>query len=614
VPGLVGIVARDGTPVDAARFDAARRRMLRHGRMVSDDVTALDGTVRMAHVRLANGCTTAWDGGARPTAVFHGVLYNEAVLRRSLGVGIPTEPVGALITAMYEREGVGFVERLEGEYCVALIDPIRRALVLCTDPIGNYPLYWHTAPDGLVFGSNLAALLKARPELNKLDLPAVADYLTIGAVLEEKTLVRGIHALDPGTVLTYDLNHGDISFNRYLDIANFFDDGPRDKGTYLRAVEEAFERAVGHALNDTRPVGLSLSGGLDSRAILAAANGRARQLRTFTLGVAGCADEVIAEQLARIAGTAHRYFELDDRYLRDFLPNMAEMVSATDGQYLSHGLTEMLALRFVEETGVGVLLRGHGGELAKAHLAWPLQTDEKAYAAASVDDFLPDLSARANYITRGLALHRLLTPAAAREAGQGALASFRRVLDGTRLSPAQACSYLYLRELHRRFTVPSLELFRTRVDVRLPFVEVAFLRTLLAGPSRWRDSTEIHQRITGNLPALLTVRNSNTGAPANAGPTAERVFDKVNSALKRLNIRGYRHYHNFDEWMRRTLFESVEAELLGPSARVRGLVTDRTVRALIEETRTGAVDRSYLLQVLLILELWMRENQMEVAA
>jgi hypothetical protein len=212
-------------------------------------------------------------------------------------------------------------------------------------------------------------------------------------------------------------------------------------------------------------------------------------------------------------------------------------------------------------------------------------------------------------------LSQFLTPQTAARAGRGAADSFAAVLEGTGLQPAEACSYLYLRELHRRFTVASLELFRTRVEVRLPFVDPAFLRVLLAAPPEWRDSTEIHRFLTSTGSAsLLKVRNSNTGARAGAGPREEFVMDKLNTILKRLNVYGFRHYHDFDEWMRRMLLETVQAELLSPGARVLELVSRTALETLLHETREGKANRSYLLQVLLILELWLRENDARVAA
>jgi asparagine synthase (glutamine-hydrolysing) len=313
--------------------------------------------------------------------------------------------------------------------------------------------------------------------------------------------------------------------------------------------------------------------------------------------------------MAKIAGTTHTFFTLDDKYLRDFLPNMAEMVSITDGSYLSHGLTEMLAIRFLPETGIKLLLRGHGGELAKAHLAWPLHTDANVYKMTSVQELVPYLAGRANYVTPNLTFKSLFSTEAASAAGGGSVESFGRLLSQTQLSPPECCSFLYLRELHRRFTVPSLELFRTCAEVRLPFTDVDFLAALLGAPAEWRDSTEIHKRLTASgLPALNKVRNSNTGAPANAGAQFEFIADKANTILKRLNISGWRHYHNFDAWMRKMLLEAVESELLAPNARVQAFVPAATLRKLMQETREGLVDRGYLLQVLLILELWQREN------
>jgi asparagine synthase (glutamine-hydrolysing) len=237
------------------------------------------------------------------------------------------------------------------------------------------------------------------------------------------------------------------------------------------------------------------------------------------------------------------------------------------------------------------------------------------YALRTTQSLVSYLSTRANYVTAGLPLGTFLTPEAARQAGTGAGGSYAALLEKTPLSPAAACSYLYLRELNRRFTVPSLELFRTQVEVRLPYLNSTFLKVLLAAPPAWRDTTRIHQALTATgIPRLLKVRNSNSGAPADAGPGLEYVLDKVNTALKRLNVPGFRHYHNFDAWMRRQLLETVTAELLTPASRVLPIVSKPALTRLIAETRDGHADRGYLLQILLILELWQRENRVEAAA
>jgi hypothetical protein len=180
---------------------------------------------------------------------------------------------------------------------------------------------------------------------------------------------------------------------------------------------------------------------------------------------------------------------------------------------------------------------------------------------------------------------------------------------GLDLSPADLCSYLYLAEQHRRFTISSLELFRNAVEVRLPLADTGFLAALLGGPAAWRDDTTLHKSIIGRLaPGLLAVRNSNTGAPAGAGRLHETVMDKANTLLRRLGVHGWRHYHTFDAWMRQRLQESVRAVLLAPAALDRGIVRPEALRRLFEENTGGRAEHGYLFQVLLILELWQREN------
>ena len=169
--------------------------------------------------------------------------------------------------------------------------------------------------------------------------------------------------------------------------------------------------------------------------------------------------------------------------------------------------------------------------------------------------------------------------------------------------------YLYLQEQHRRYTLASLELFRNLVEVRLPFIDSDFLTSLFHCPAPWRDGTAIHQAITGaNRPALLRVRNANTGAPGNAGPRLEKVLDKFNSLFKRLDLYGYRHYHNFERWMQQRLIASVEAVLLDADSLSRGIYREATLRRLLAQTKSGMADHSYLFQILLILELWQRDN------
>jgi asparagine synthase (glutamine-hydrolysing) len=411
----------------------------------------------------------------------------------------------------------------------------------------------------------------------------------------------------PGCVLSW-TEEARVHIDAHSPTAAFFCRRSQSKEDYTSDVVDAFGAAVRRAQDPPGTIGMSLSGGLDSRAILSALTDPAR-VHTYTLGIAGCADEAVARRLSALTGSPHEFHELDSRYLQGFLDQLRAMVSLTDGMYLSHGLTEMLALGFLRRAPFTVLLRGHCGEMAKMNLAWPVHTDATVYGLTSRPQVIDYLLGRLTFIAGGLNWPELFTGTYRDEMRNGARMSLDQSLRDAPLSPAEQCGYIYLHEYYRRMTIPSLELFRTAVEIRTPFADEEFLSVLLSGPSEWRDSTDLHRAIISHhRAALLRVRDSNTGAAVNASPLRAAFDDKVNSLLKRLNVRGYRHYHNFDEWMERNLIETVEIQLLAPRALDRRLLEEERLREVISGARAGRRGHAYLLQVLLLLELWQQEN------
>jgi hypothetical protein len=261
-----------------------------------------------------------------------------------------------------------------------------------------------------------------------------------------------------------------------------------------------------------------------------------------------------------------------------------------------------------------VLLRGHAGELAKASTAWPLHTDARINAMTSKSQFIPYMLARLTHVSRGNAARDVFTDQWVRALdGADPQASLEAAIGDVDLPPADLCSYIYLKEYHRRVTVPSLEIFRNVTEVRMPFADIDFVRAVLQGPARWRDGVRIHQAlIAANGKKYLRVRNPNTGAPAGAGPLQEAIFDKINSALRRLNVYGYRHYHSFDGWMRQTLLELVDRVLLDQATLARGVFRETALHDLVARAREhggrqGATHHDDLLQALVTIELWQRQ-------
>ncbi len=614
MPGLLGLVQgtrrqnelRSGFNMLLTPMRRSSRPQV-ESRLAADDRWAL-GRVHLGILQPRPQLTA----GDPVQVLFHGDLSNESALRRQLEHEAPLErdaSIASLIKDLYRIRGAGYASYLQGSFCAVVLDESSKRLMLASDRLGSYPLFWFKGAQRFVFASELKAVLRDPAIGRAIDPRAVADYLTFGFLFGDKTLSPHVRLLPPACTLTYCWEDECCTLESYDSVEEWYLPSEATRTECHHEIALAFAGAAERSLSGSHRFGLSLSGGLDSRAILSAVNPTQNSVATYTLGVRGCADEVIAKQLSRIAGTPNRFLELNTSYITDGLANIRHMVSLTDGMYLTHGLTEMLVLGFLEEADFSVLLRGHGGELAKTRLAWPLHTDKRIYQIESKDEFVSYMLARVNYISVGVRLDELFTEEWWGQVEGVPRESLERSVATTALSPPDLCSYLYLTEHYRRFTGASLEVFRNLAEVRMPFVDEDFLRVLLRCPPPWRDGTDIHRAIIRtNHPALLSVRNSNTGASADAGPLMEKFWDKINSLFKRLNVYGYRHYHSFEHWMKQSLLDSVQQVLLHPRSLARGMYREPGLRRLIEETRRGIADHAYLLQILLIMELWQQEN------
>ena len=477
MPGLVGHVGTRGSRTRVAAFRRRARAHAApsaHARSRSTLGDRRRGCSRQRRARR-HVDRASRDGGAHRhrRVLFHGVLHNAArAAGGSCGRPAPTDRSAALIAELYEAaRTAGSSSRLEGEFCLALVDEPRRAAAARDRHDRQLPDLLAGDADGLVFSSDLSALLRgdagsqpAGPARGRRLSDASAPFWeTRRSPTASSCSTRGRPDLRPGR--RAGRRSSPTSQLRVVLPAN----AGRITADYLEAVQAAFNRRSTRALTGTtadRPVALGRARqprdserrqrpDVDTPHLHAGRRRMRRPGRSPSSSRASPARSTVSS-----SWTA--------RYLRDFLPNMAEMVSMTDGMYLSHGLTEMLAVSFSTT-------RASACCCAATAASWPRRISPgrcTPIARLRADDrstsWFRTSARRANYVTPGLPLSQLLTPEAPARAGDGARETFAI---GPRTAPSVAgrcCSYLYLRELNRRFTVPSLELFRTRVEVRLP--------------------------------------------------------------------------------------------------------------------------------------------------
>ncbi len=280
-----------------------------------DDAGLLrDGDAGLGHRRLS---IIDVSGGHQPienedgsaALVANGEIYNFRELREELlgrGHRFRTESDSEVILHLWEEEGAACVRRLNGMFAFAIWDRRTRTLLLARDRLGIKPLYYATLPDGgLVFASELKALLRCGALPVELDPGAVLDYLGLRYVPGPGSLLRGVKKLPAAHVA--ELSRGRLRLERYWEPP--YHTGPfrGDTREWLEGFGEAFERSIRRRLVSDVPLGAYLSGGVDSGAIVATmARLASEPVRTFTVGFDFAHDELEpAAATARALGCRH---------------------------------------------------------------------------------------------------------------------------------------------------------------------------------------------------------------------------------------------------------------------------------------------------------------------
>jgi len=267
---------------------------------------------RLSIVDLAQGQQPMYSHDRRFVIVYNGEVFNHPTLKAELetsGVRYRTRSDTETVLHLYERLGERAVERMRGMFALAIWDSLERRLFLARDRYGVKPLYYVHRPDGtLIFGSEIKALLPAlggRPDLNREALP---DFLANHAPSGDATLFIGIMRLAPGHSLTW--QDGRINIRQYWDVpvANSSaapPQGSRAERALIDEFRERFTEAVRLRLMSDVPLGMFLSGGIDSAAITSAMATLVKEpIRTFS--VAFAEREANELEYARLVATAYR--------------------------------------------------------------------------------------------------------------------------------------------------------------------------------------------------------------------------------------------------------------------------------------------------------------------
>ena len=326
------------------------------------------GFRRLAIIDLTTGHQPLSNEDGSVWIIFNGEIYNYQELRTLLvskGHVFKTQTDTEVIVHLYEEFGPECVKKLRGMFGLAIWDQKAKTLFLARDRVGIKPLYYCLTKDSLIFGSEIKAIL-ADPSVSREMAPEFIDrFLTFLYLPGEDTLLKGIHKLEPGHYLL--VRDGKPITRRYWDL-EFVEPAARieEENAEAALLELLAETVKQHMIADV-PVGVLLSGGVDSTGVLSlAVNATDKRISTFTVGFSG--GEVADERpYARIAaekfGTQHYDMTISVSDFATFLPkyvlHMEEPVCEPPA----------IALYYVSKLArehVTVLLSGEGGDEAFA--------------------------------------------------------------------------------------------------------------------------------------------------------------------------------------------------------------------------------------------------------
>lgn len=370
--GIIG-VASNTLQTQRSWLAIGRDAMIHRGPDDAGEWWSVDGCVGLGHRRLAiidlspAGHQPMHDAFGAISIAFNGEIYNFVDLREQLiakGHAFRSHSDTEVILAAYREWGSDCLSRLNGMFAFALYDGNQRQLLLARDRAGEKPLFYTLDKGTLSFASELKGLMENPALLRRINYDAFDSYLAFGFVPGEHCILQGVKKLPPAHALLFDLNTSQSRSWRYWHLPEFDDSavtGQADETFLLDELENLLEDAVRRQLVADVPVGVLLSGGVDSSLVTAMAVRATSKVKTFTIRFPGHGqyDETEhARLIARHFDTEHVELDAAESTV-DLMPMLAKQFD--EPMVDSSMIPTFLVSRLIREHCT-VALGGDGGD------------------------------------------------------------------------------------------------------------------------------------------------------------------------------------------------------------------------------------------------------------
>jgi asparagine synthase (glutamine-hydrolysing) len=509
----------------------------------------------------------------------------------------PTE--SAYLVHLYE-EDPGFVQDLNGMFHGLIVDRTRGIVNLFNDRYGMHRLYYHESNGTFYFATEAKAILAVLPELRTNDLQGLGEFVACSCILENRTIFKDIHVLPAASCWTFRRGHLDCK-HTYFDPRHWEDQTALAPEPYYEELRSVLLKRLPLYFAGSQQVGIAMTGGLDTRVILATRQPTAGSLPSYTFGskLRDTYDVRIGRRLACICQQPHQVIEVGNEFLTGFADYAERSVFITEGTVDVCRASDLYASQKVREIAPAKIVGTYGSEIVRhAVMFKPVVPPEGLF----VPEFRPHIEA-------ATAKYRSL-----RQQHPVTFAAFRQ-------SPWYHHGILALEQ--------------TQLTVRSPFMDNDFVRTVYRAPrasASNNNNEDIRLRlIKEGSPALGRVRSDRgvggNGSQLSAAVTrayreftfkAEYAYDegmpqpvvRVDHFLSGLRLDrlflGRHKLLHFRVWYRDQLADYVRQILLDPLTLSRPYLHKKTVEAVVNGHLNGTHNYTTAIHKLLALELLQR--------
>ncbi len=387
MPGIVGIIGT-GSPHERESALQQMVQCMMHERFYTSGVHAV-AALHLAVGWVARSGSFAdgmpvWNSARDICIVFAGEDYPDSVELARLGARGEKLEVGnaQYLVHLYEELGDKFFAKLNGWFAGVVIDLRRKKVILFNDRFGLHRVYYSETDAGFYFASEAKALLKVLPQYRRLNEESLAEFFSCGCPLRGKTLFAGLSVLPAGSMWTFSPGQKPVR-GRYFDPVEWKNQGRLGPEEFYERLRETFARVVPRYLRGREKVGVSLTGGVDSRMFMAWCSAAPASLPCYTFGgmFRDSIDVKLARNIAAICRQPHEVLTVGDDFLSQFPKLLDETVYLTDGVMDVTGTPDLYVNRLARDIAPARLTGNYGGEILRSIVAFkPISLDAELFS------------------------------------------------------------------------------------------------------------------------------------------------------------------------------------------------------------------------------------------